>query len=376
MMAALPLHTNRVQVHDLARDGKNVILILSYVDGGTLSRRAPLPWERAVHYIHGVVDALGEMHNRGLVHRDIKPDNIFVAQEIDVAVLGDFGLATHAGGNVEISGTPGYLAPEMLTTAASERSDVFALAATLFHLVVGRPPFPATSLLGSLSAARQGLPDPHPNLTHVPADLADVLRLGLEPNPGLRPSLEVFRAHLATIGVRGLIGALSGQGKRRTCRTRLQVAVAAADPADRTFRTLRTLEAAQPVESPVRVPKGALLRLETTADVDGYLTIFHFGSAGDLTGLVPHPLSRDTRMQANQPQRLVVRMTATENVDYAAVIWTREPIPLRPEEWRRRLLEGGPLTVDSRGLEFLHREGGDSVADDWTGLVVMVEQGR
>ncbi len=143
-MAQLPKHRNRVAVHYFKDGVTNCFLVMDYVSGGALSRLTsparPLPWARAARYAAGVGDALLDVHARSLLHRDVKPDNVFLDPEPDEAVLGDFGIAVsidqvHRGG-----GTRGYAAPEVYHGAAAFHSDVYSLAATLLHLVTGERP--------------------------------------------------------------------------------------------------------------------------------------------------------------------------------------------------------------------------------------------
>src|SRR5262249_24254276 len=98
VMASLKPHPNPGQAFDLIRPPGGAGLVMAYVEGGPLSRQAPRNWERAVRYTAQVADGLRAVHAKGLLHRDIKPVNILWDREDDAAVLGDFGLATRAGG--------------------------------------------------------------------------------------------------------------------------------------------------------------------------------------------------------------------------------------------------------------------------------------
>jgi serine/threonine protein kinase len=101
MMARLPKHRNRVAVHYFKDGATDCFLVMDFISGGALSRMIapgrPLPWPRAVRYAAGVADALLDVHAHGLLHRDIKPDNILWEPEPDEAVLGDFGIAIAGG---------------------------------------------------------------------------------------------------------------------------------------------------------------------------------------------------------------------------------------------------------------------------------------
>lgn len=114
-----------------------------------------LPWERALHIVIGVTRALVAAHGRGIVHRDLKPDNVMLVEhngDVDFAKVLDFGLArtiTQAPGVTPITrhdvipGTPAYMSPERANGISDDpRSDLYALGAMWFELLVGEPPFP------------------------------------------------------------------------------------------------------------------------------------------------------------------------------------------------------------------------------------------
>jgi serine/threonine-protein kinase len=133
-------------------------LVLEYVDGPSvhtlLDRFGKLPVGDAVHIILDIARALEHAHSRNIVHRDIKPDNILLTQT-GVAKLADLGLArrtdesSHLTGVQQGFGTPYYMPYEQALNAkhADGRSDIYALGATLYHLVTGEVPFPGGSHL-------------------------------------------------------------------------------------------------------------------------------------------------------------------------------------------------------------------------------------
>ncbi|MGN0065797.1 MAG: protein kinase [Nocardioides sp.] len=143
-------HRNIVAVYDLAIDDGVQWLVMEYVEGRTLAEliraEGGLSPARTAALLSQVADALAEAHRRGIVHRDVKPSNIFVAAD-GSAKLGDFGIArgkddaalTRTG---LVTGSPAYLAPELVSGAsATPASDLWALGATIFHTLAGEPPY-------------------------------------------------------------------------------------------------------------------------------------------------------------------------------------------------------------------------------------------
>jgi DNA-binding response OmpR family regulator len=141
---------------------RTLFIVMDWLDGedlGARLQRGTLPIGEVVTVGRRVAVALGAAHSVGILHRDVKPSNIFLREaRVDQAVLIDFGLArmpeaaplTILGG---IIGTPGYLAPEQLlgTSEVSPRVDVFALGCTLFEALTGRSPFAGDNAMAALA---------------------------------------------------------------------------------------------------------------------------------------------------------------------------------------------------------------------------------
>jgi eukaryotic-like serine/threonine-protein kinase len=160
-VAARVRHPHLVAVYDLVEDGDDLWLVMEYVDGPTLARlvseQGPLEPDRAAAIVAGVAGGLALAHEEGVVHRDVKPSNILLGADGE-AKLADFGIARAADSGTltetgMVHGSPAYLAPEVATgRGAGPASDVWALGATLFHLLEGRPPYtdPDDNVVGIL----------------------------------------------------------------------------------------------------------------------------------------------------------------------------------------------------------------------------------
>jgi hypothetical protein len=152
-----------VQIYDfgVSDDGIHYIAMeyLIGIDLETLvTRNGPLPPGRAIHFVRQVCECLEEAHAAGIIHRDVKPSNLFVTRvggEPDFLKLLDFGVARLRHSNAEdvrltrtgtLCGTPAYLPPEIWDgKEADERSDIYALGVTLYFLLTGRVPFEGTN---------------------------------------------------------------------------------------------------------------------------------------------------------------------------------------------------------------------------------------
>ena len=210
----MPRHEHIVRVRDLLTVGESLGLVMDLVDGGSLREylheRHTLPPAEAARVLAQVAAALAEAHRLGVVHRDLKPDNILVHYDGDRmhTKLTDFGIArvlntpgmTTPGA---LMGTPNYLAPEAINGASpGPAADVYALGILLYELIVGRPPFsggPAAAVL-----RRHTDEDPH-RYPEIPATAWSVIAACMGKDPARRPSAESL---VATLGE--LIGTLDG----------------------------------------------------------------------------------------------------------------------------------------------------------------------
>jgi tetratricopeptide (TPR) repeat protein len=188
--------------HHFQHEGK-LHLVMEYCPGGSLRQRleeGPLPQEQAIEWIRCLADTLGFVHARGVVHHDIKPDNILFGPD-DSLKIGDFGIANQLGGTLF------YLAPELHLGPVSEkdqRVDVYALGLTLLELLLGSLPFDGLARHEIL--ARKQIRDFVP-LT-LNSWLREVLFKAIQPNPELRfQNMAEFKEAIETHHVRYVVDA-------------------------------------------------------------------------------------------------------------------------------------------------------------------------
>jgi tetratricopeptide (TPR) repeat protein len=193
-------HDNIVTVYDVGEHEGRPYYAMRLVQGPSLaelSGKNPITNRRAAAYMEGAARAIHAAHQHGVLHRDVKPQNILVDAPTDRPLVADFGLAklmqdtqsvTRSG---ELIGTPCYMAPEQIDNAASAgpESDVYSLGATLYHLLTGRPPFQAASLTDTLWQVKHQEPvSPRQLNSAVDRDLDTICLKCLQKEPSRRYS--------------------------------------------------------------------------------------------------------------------------------------------------------------------------------------------
>ncbi len=245
-------HPNVVAVHDVGEHEGKTFIAMALVDGDNLRRWLDTP--RSADDIMRVLLAAGRgiaaAHAAGMIHRDLKPDNIFVARDGEVLV-GDFGLAreTVSGDPTAVGlmdsesdltvtgtilGTPAYMAPEQMSGDATEASDQFSFCVTAWEALYGARPFPGRAvadLRAQIAAGELGVPSDDRG---VPSRVTAALRRGLAPEPGARfPSMTVllrelaprrrrwpwFAAGIAALGAVAVVAALGLRHQGASCDT-------------------------------------------------------------------------------------------------------------------------------------------------------------
>ncbi|NIH79344.1 Stk1 family PASTA domain-containing Ser/Thr kinase [Amycolatopsis viridis] len=224
-LAAKLHHPNVVTVHDqgvdVAGDRSHVFLVMELVDGGTLrdllDQRGRLDAPLALSVAEQMLAALAAAHQAGLVHRDVKPENVLIGHTgqppSGVVKVADFGLvrAVASAGTTSSSiilGTVAYLAPEQVTTgAAGERGDVYSAGIVLYEMLTGQAPYTGdTAISVAYRHVNDDVPAPSTVQPGIPAALDDLVLRATRRDPEARPAdaaafLQELRHVRAALGV-------------------------------------------------------------------------------------------------------------------------------------------------------------------------------
>lgn len=196
--AAQLSHPNIVPIYSVDdREGDSIVyFVMSYVDGESLgvrlSREGAWPIDQTIRVLRDVADALAYAHSHGVVHRDIKPDNILIDRASGRPLVTDFGIARAAAGETRLTvtgvavGTPAYMSPEQALgeREVDGRSDVYSLAVVGYHMLVGETPFKAANTPAMLVKHVSERPRPiRERRADIPAYLAVAIDRALAKRP-------------------------------------------------------------------------------------------------------------------------------------------------------------------------------------------------
>jgi serine/threonine-protein kinase len=289
-------HPNVVAVYDAGSDSTGgPFLVLEMLEGrtleGILTARRQLGLADAVHVGRQLCQALGFVHRLGIIHRDVKPNNIFLARDdagTEVVKLLDFGIASLTGDAVLITdrkitqdnavlGTPEYMAPErlMMTGETDARSDVYAVGVTLYECLTGEVPFEGNYAQVLVKVATEQFRPIRARRPDVPPALAAVVEKALAKNPADRHS-DAFSLANELVAASGLdrgYSELLGVGARPISVSARGVAPAPLHPPrpDGKRRFARA-----PYVTPLRItlPDGSLLDSRSEDISEGGLLVF------------------------------------------------------------------------------------------------------
>lgn len=226
--AAAIAHDHIVTVYQVGEDRGIPFLAMQLLEGETLEERLlrenRLPSTEAVRITREVAQGLAAAHAQGLIHRDVKPANLWLERGSGRVKLLDFGLARAVEGDSVHSpvgtllGTPAYMAPEQARGTPEQRSDLFSLGCVLYRMLTGQAPFIGSDVVAKLIAVAQDTPKPPRALNaEVPHDLSDLTMRLLAKSPEKRPATAT-----------DLIAALTPAPMRLRSHRRVAVLLAAA----------------------------------------------------------------------------------------------------------------------------------------------------
>lgn len=207
-------HAHLVRVLDAGIDGDRHFLVMEYVDGGSArdllaSCGGPLPESQAIEIVTRVAEGLAAASDLGVIHRDIKPDNILLTRD-GSPKLADLGLAKQSvlgersltGTGISV-GTPGYIAPEQARDpkTVDSRADIYSLGATLYHLCTGEPPFSGESPFEvMMKHVQEPLKDPRSLQPKISENTALLIQRMMAKDPRDRPqSVAILLRELETL---------------------------------------------------------------------------------------------------------------------------------------------------------------------------------
>ena len=196
-------HPNILAVHDVGLHAGAPYIVSELLEGESLRSRlhgGALRSRKAIDYARQTAEGLAAAHDKGIVHRDVKPDNLFITTDGRIKIL-DFGIAKltrpsddaaqHTGLPTEtgagmVVGTAGYMSPEQVRgEAVDARSDIFSVGTVLYEMLTGRPPFTRTTAADTMAAILREDP-PERLSTNVPPALARIVSRCLEKTREMR----------------------------------------------------------------------------------------------------------------------------------------------------------------------------------------------
>lgn len=179
------IHPNIVEIYDVGEDNDAHFIVMEYVKGHTLKqliqKRGPIPVKEAVYIIRQLLMALMEAHKNGIIHRDIKPQNVLIKADGTIK-MADFGIAQIANamqltGDNSVLGSVHYLAPELSQgQQADMQSDIYSIGIVFYELLMGDVPFKADKPVEvAIMHVRETVPDVHKLIPDIPQSVANII---------------------------------------------------------------------------------------------------------------------------------------------------------------------------------------------------------
>jgi serine/threonine protein kinase len=184
-------HENIVRVYDIEERYRTVFIIMERLTGNTLDVLLKsvyrLPPQRIVNYLVQICKGLQYAHQHGIVHQDVKPDNIFILPDDKIKIL-DFGLACPFGSENFLAGTPFYMSPEQVQCfPVDQRSDIYSLGLVVYEMLTGKRPFEGKDQWKVMEMrANNDIPDPAAEIPDLPKTLRDFILKACARDPSQR----------------------------------------------------------------------------------------------------------------------------------------------------------------------------------------------
>jgi tRNA A-37 threonylcarbamoyl transferase component Bud32 len=220
---------NVPKIYDVGVEDGRHYMVVELLEGeeilDLIGREEQVELMDSLRIVRQAANGLRAAHADGLVHRDIKPQNLFLLEDGTVKVV-DFGLAARFDEESERVGTPHYMAPEVCELGNAEfASDIYALGIVLYHLLVGQPPYAGQDIRSILQSHMEGVPlHPERQRRGLPSEVVDLIQRLTKRDPLLRPTAEELIEELDKIGGEALEE--KDTLKRRRTRGRARSAVA------------------------------------------------------------------------------------------------------------------------------------------------------
>ncbi len=199
-------HPKIVKVFDFAMYHSRPVIVMEYIEGRTLKERiknkGPVSLKLALHLGAQIAQGIHYAHKHGVVHRDLNPANVLVNSKCEVKII-DFGLVKIHGKNITVSnetlGTLHYIPPEQIENASSvdHRADIYALGATLYHAILGKPPFFDIQGVNALTIRITEHPAaPLSTLMQIPAAVSAIIEkaMALDQSKRFQTAQEFFKS--------------------------------------------------------------------------------------------------------------------------------------------------------------------------------------
>lgn len=233
---AMLSHPNIVSVYDYSRDSNCQYIVMELLEGITLKqymqKKGALSWKEALHFATQISKALSHAHSKGIVHRDIKPQNIMVVKDGSIKVA-DFGIAHLQSENAETTETMGsihYISPEQIHgDPVDARSDIYSLGVVLYEMLTGKLPYEGDTVEAiALQHISQMFTLPADIQPDIPLQLEDItlkamsaeLNLRYQSADELLHDLEAFRKSQSTQQAGGILVAPAAKEKKGTAKKR------------------------------------------------------------------------------------------------------------------------------------------------------------